>query len=119
LGVKTDETLELNVDFQRVCLGRALEDVVCFLYLFEFEICEDVHSDCQLTITKSILARLDDGASNVALNLPCVTISAAVSSLPTDIKSRMRGIVCVLTRPIESAVDEKKNKMVSKSPTPP
>lgn len=41
------------------------------------------------------------------VDLPCVTIIAAVSSLPADIRSRIRGIVCVLTRPIESAVSRR------------
>lgn len=50
---------------------------------------------------------------NRVCHLPCVTIIAAASSLPTDHKSRMRGIVCVLTRPIESAVYGKENKTVS------
>lgn len=44
--------LELNVDFQRVRLGRALEDVICVLDFVEGEIWEERRSRCQLTITE-------------------------------------------------------------------
>jgi hypothetical protein len=50
-GTCVDSLLELNVDFQRVCLGRALEDVVCVLDVVEGEIWEERRSRCQPTIT--------------------------------------------------------------------
>ena len=101
--------LELNIDFQRVCLGRALEDVVCALDFVEGEIWEERRSRCQPTITESPLVRVICSVS-MTQHLPCVTINAAVSSLPTDNKSRMRGIVCVLTRAIDKAVYEERRR---------
>jgi hypothetical protein len=45
--------LELNVDFQRVCLCCALEDVVCLLYFVEGEIYEEGRSESQLECPSS------------------------------------------------------------------